>query len=261
MPPAATSYCPPAGTSVKRIIGLPGELWEQRVGVVYINGRKLTEPYAPSDRRDFRRTPSRKSPRPLLRAGRQPHAVVRQPCLGHRAGRQPRGKSAPAVLAGQPHRFSVIPGHPRVRYPHVSLCENAVQESRRCVRRSACEAGCRQRRRIFARVREQDAEIKRMYPPPKRRVLCGPPVRVMLFVSAVVAVIFGAAHSAAGVQPSERLSVWIPNDDELRAISFCEEDDDDADCGYQSARGCGWRWARSFRSLVMSRNPCSIAVA
>jgi signal peptidase I len=62
MPPAATSYCPPAGTSVKRIIGLPGELWEQRVGVVYINGRKLTEPYAPSDRRDFQTYAQQKIP-------------------------------------------------------------------------------------------------------------------------------------------------------------------------------------------------------
>ena len=41
------------GTFVKRIIGLPGELWEQRDGEVYINGKKLIEPYIPPGRRDF----------------------------------------------------------------------------------------------------------------------------------------------------------------------------------------------------------------
>jgi signal peptidase I len=52
-PPRAAQQCPPAGTFVKRIIGLPGELWEQRDGEVYINGKKLIEPYIPQGRRDF----------------------------------------------------------------------------------------------------------------------------------------------------------------------------------------------------------------
>ena len=38
-------------TFVKRLIGLPGDRWEQRDGVVYINGRPLDEPYIPPDRR------------------------------------------------------------------------------------------------------------------------------------------------------------------------------------------------------------------
>jgi signal peptidase I len=52
-PAAAEEHCPPAGTFVKRIIGLPGETWEQRDGDVFINGRRLMEPYIPREREDF----------------------------------------------------------------------------------------------------------------------------------------------------------------------------------------------------------------
>ena len=52
-PPRAEQQCPPAGTFVKRIVALPGETWEERDGVVYINGRKLNEPYIPPGRNDF----------------------------------------------------------------------------------------------------------------------------------------------------------------------------------------------------------------
>ena len=44
----------PGGTFVKRLIGLPGEVWEEREGFVYINGKKLNEPYIKPDRRDDR---------------------------------------------------------------------------------------------------------------------------------------------------------------------------------------------------------------
>jgi signal peptidase I len=61
-PPKAALHCPPAGTFVKRIIGLPAETWEQRDGVVYINGRRLIEPYIPKDRQDFTTMPKQKIP-------------------------------------------------------------------------------------------------------------------------------------------------------------------------------------------------------
>jgi signal peptidase I len=61
-PAAAEEHCPPAGTFVKRIIGLPGETWEQREGDVYINGRRLIEPYIPRDRQDFGTYPRRRIP-------------------------------------------------------------------------------------------------------------------------------------------------------------------------------------------------------
>jgi len=40
------------GTFVKRVIGLPGEVWSERAGYTYINGRRLSEPYVQGNRRD-----------------------------------------------------------------------------------------------------------------------------------------------------------------------------------------------------------------
>ena len=54
-PPAAKVKCGAGGTFVKRLIGLPGETVEVRLqngdGYVYINGRKLNEPYIQKSRR------------------------------------------------------------------------------------------------------------------------------------------------------------------------------------------------------------------
>lgn len=52
-PPLAARACGGSGgTFVKRIIGLPGDVWSERAGYVYINGKKLDEPYIRPDRRD-----------------------------------------------------------------------------------------------------------------------------------------------------------------------------------------------------------------
>jgi signal peptidase I len=51
-PPLAAARCGAGGTYVKRLVGLPGELWEERGGYVFIDGRKLDEPYVRSARRD-----------------------------------------------------------------------------------------------------------------------------------------------------------------------------------------------------------------
>jgi len=53
-PPLAKQECGSEGTFVKRLIGLPGDVWEEREGFVYINGKKLNEPYIEPDRRDTR---------------------------------------------------------------------------------------------------------------------------------------------------------------------------------------------------------------
>ena len=50
-PEAARRECS-GGIFVKRIIGLPGEVWSERDGYTYINGRRLAEPYIRPDRRD-----------------------------------------------------------------------------------------------------------------------------------------------------------------------------------------------------------------
>jgi signal peptidase I len=51
-PPLAKEKCGAGGTFVKRLIALPGETWEEKNGFIYINGKKLIEPYIKSDRRD-----------------------------------------------------------------------------------------------------------------------------------------------------------------------------------------------------------------
>ena len=57
-PDAARVKCGAGGTFVKRIIGLPGETVEVRLqqgeGYVYVNGRKLDEPYVKDGRRAVR---------------------------------------------------------------------------------------------------------------------------------------------------------------------------------------------------------------
>jgi signal peptidase I len=50
-PPEAARECT-GGIFVKRIIGLPGEIWAERKGVTYIDGHRLVETYIPKARRD-----------------------------------------------------------------------------------------------------------------------------------------------------------------------------------------------------------------
>jgi signal peptidase I len=56
-PPAAKAKCGAGGTFVKRIVGLPGETVQIRLrrgaAFVYIDGRRLEEPYIEHDRRDI----------------------------------------------------------------------------------------------------------------------------------------------------------------------------------------------------------------
>ncbi|MDP9285765.1 MAG: signal peptidase I [Actinomycetota bacterium] len=59
-PPLASVRCGAGGTFVKRLIGLPGDTWEERAGYVYIDGKRLTEPYIKPARRDARTVPAKK---------------------------------------------------------------------------------------------------------------------------------------------------------------------------------------------------------
>jgi signal peptidase I len=51
-PLRAKQLCGAGGVFVKRIIGLPGDVWAERNGYVFINGKRLDEPYIKPDRRD-----------------------------------------------------------------------------------------------------------------------------------------------------------------------------------------------------------------
>jgi len=51
-PPAAARACAEGGTFLKRVIGLPGDVVSERNGLVFVNGRRLDEPYVPAGERD-----------------------------------------------------------------------------------------------------------------------------------------------------------------------------------------------------------------
>ena len=56
-PPAAAKRCSEGGTYLKRVIGLPGDVVSERSGYVYVDGKKLNEPYIdPYDRDSLTRT-------------------------------------------------------------------------------------------------------------------------------------------------------------------------------------------------------------
>jgi signal peptidase I len=63
-PPRARALCGAGGTFVKRLIGLPGDRWREDNGFIYINGRRLDEPYIKDDRRPLNETiPEREIPK------------------------------------------------------------------------------------------------------------------------------------------------------------------------------------------------------
>ena len=56
-PQAAKRLCSDGGDYLKRVIGLPGDVVSERSGYVYVNGRRLREPYVdPYDRDSISRT-------------------------------------------------------------------------------------------------------------------------------------------------------------------------------------------------------------
>jgi signal peptidase I len=62
-PPEAAQICGSGGVFVKRLVGLPGETWEEKKGFVYIDGKKLDEPYIKATRRDGDSYPARTIPK------------------------------------------------------------------------------------------------------------------------------------------------------------------------------------------------------
>ena len=61
-PPRALVACGTGGVYVKRLIGLPGDVWAEKDGDVYINGKKLDEPYLKPAYRDQYTYPPQKIP-------------------------------------------------------------------------------------------------------------------------------------------------------------------------------------------------------
>ncbi|HEY2327393.1 MAG TPA: signal peptidase I [Gaiellaceae bacterium] len=61
-PPLAKIRCGEGGTFVKRLIGLPGETWKEVDGDIFIDGKKLNEPYIKPGWRDVSSYPAHKIP-------------------------------------------------------------------------------------------------------------------------------------------------------------------------------------------------------
>ena len=66
-PPAASVACGVVGDEnlvyLKRIVALPGERWREQAGCIYVNGKKLSEPYVEADRRDTETIPEKTVPK------------------------------------------------------------------------------------------------------------------------------------------------------------------------------------------------------
>lgn len=62
-PELAAVRCSQGGTYVKRIVGLPGEIVSERNGIVFVDGKRLAEPYLDAARRDHQTRTWRKVPR------------------------------------------------------------------------------------------------------------------------------------------------------------------------------------------------------
>src|ERR687884_2273433 len=62
-PPAAVRRCGAGGKLVKRVMGLPGETWSERDGFVYVDGKRLSEPYIRPRWRDRESRPPVRIPR------------------------------------------------------------------------------------------------------------------------------------------------------------------------------------------------------
>jgi signal peptidase I len=60
VPRAAQQACGAGGVFVKRIVGMPGDNWQETQGFVYVNGKKLIESYVDPGKRDVQSYPSRR---------------------------------------------------------------------------------------------------------------------------------------------------------------------------------------------------------
>jgi signal peptidase I len=106
VPDTAKQACSTGGVFVKRIVALPGEVWQEKQGYVYIDGKRLNEPYIKPERRDFQSWPARRIPRDnylMMGDNRQ------SSCDSRRWGTLPRKRIIGEVIATYwpPNRISI----------------------------------------------------------------------------------------------------------------------------------------------------------
>ena len=100
---------------VKRVIALPGQTIYSAFGKVFVDGRQLNESYLPKPDPLGRPIPGASARHPyhvpgrrLLRDGRQPGGVLRQPVLGPGPGQHDRRQGRPAAVAARPPRLARV---------------------------------------------------------------------------------------------------------------------------------------------------------
>jgi signal peptidase I len=107
VPSRAKEVCGAGGVFVKRVIGLPGESWQEKNGYVYINGKRLAESYIKPERRDFQSYPAQKIPKDsyfMMGDNRQ------SSCDSRRWGVVPRGNVIGKVFGiyWPPNRLRIV---------------------------------------------------------------------------------------------------------------------------------------------------------
>ena len=112
-PDAARVKCGAGGTFVKRLIGLPGETVEVRLqpgeGYVFINGKKLDEPYIEPERRsteEFGPATVPKNSYFMMGDNRSQSCDSRDWGIG--AARQPDRQGLRDLLAAEPHQPALV---------------------------------------------------------------------------------------------------------------------------------------------------------
>ena len=109
-PPTENCGGPEVNDLVKRVIGLPGNVISLSGGYVYVNGKRLDESWLPASEQGVTtpgppgyalqpRAPLQGPGQRLLRDGRQPHRLVRQPLLGPHLQVTDRRQGRPPGLA------------------------------------------------------------------------------------------------------------------------------------------------------------------
>jgi signal peptidase I len=106
VPDKTKAACGTGGVFVKRIISLPGEIWQEKRGYVYINSKKLNEPYIKPNRRDLASYKPRKIPKDNYFVMGDNRGSS---CDSRRWGTVPRSKIIGKVIATYwpPNRISI----------------------------------------------------------------------------------------------------------------------------------------------------------
>ncbi len=106
VPQLAEERCGAGGVFVKRVVVLPGETWRMEDGIVFINGRRLMEPYITGGRLGTDSQPPRKVPpgHYVFLGDNRPHS-----CDSRQWGTVPRANILGKVFAvyWPPNRISI----------------------------------------------------------------------------------------------------------------------------------------------------------